>query len=51
MAGGKLLILGGYGSAGLPLARLLLKETDLRLILAGRDFADFNGEYLEDGRC
>ena len=30
------LILGGYGNTGLLLARLLLKETDLRLVLAGR---------------
>src|SRR5512135_30899 len=32
-----ILILGGYGSTGLPLARLLLQETDAQLTLAGRD--------------
>jgi hypothetical protein len=31
------LILGGYGNAGRPLARLLLQETDVRLVVAGRD--------------
>ena len=31
-----LLILGGYGSTGLPIARLLLQESDACLILAGR---------------
>jgi saccharopine dehydrogenase (NAD+, L-lysine-forming) len=30
------LILGGYGTTGLLLARLLLEETDVRLCLAGR---------------
>lgn len=30
------LILGGYGNTGFLLARLLLQETDLKLILAGR---------------
>ncbi len=33
----KLLILGGYGNAGRPLAQLLLQETDVKLVLAGRD--------------
>jgi saccharopine dehydrogenase-like NADP-dependent oxidoreductase len=32
-----LLILGGYGTTGSLLAGLLLKETDLRLVLAGRN--------------
>ena len=32
----KILILGGYGNTGLPLARLLLAETDVQLVLAGR---------------
>jgi saccharopine dehydrogenase-like NADP-dependent oxidoreductase len=32
-----LLILGGYGITGRLIARLLLQETDLRLILAGRN--------------
>ncbi|MBI3911479.1 MAG: saccharopine dehydrogenase NADP-binding domain-containing protein [Armatimonadetes bacterium] len=31
-----ILILGGYGGTGLPIARLLLQETEVRLILAGR---------------
>lgn len=31
-----ILILGGYGSAGLHLAKLLLEQTDARLTLAGR---------------
>jgi len=31
-----LLILGGYGHPGRPLARLLLQETDVQLVLAGR---------------
>jgi saccharopine dehydrogenase (NAD+, L-lysine-forming) len=33
----RILILGGYGSTGLPLARLLLRETEASLVLAGRD--------------
>ena len=33
----KFLILGGYGNTGRPIAELLLKETDVELILAGRD--------------
>jgi saccharopine dehydrogenase (NAD+, L-lysine-forming) len=36
-AGRTLLLLGGYGRAGLRTAELLLDETDARLILAGRD--------------
>ena len=32
-----ILILGGYGNTGRALARLLLQETDARLILAGRN--------------
>lgn len=35
----RLVILGGYGNTGLPLARLLLAATDLHLILAGRSLA------------
>lgn len=31
------LILGGYGNTGRPLARLLLQETNVRLVLAGRN--------------
>ncbi|MCP4116563.1 MAG: KR domain-containing protein [Desulfobacteraceae bacterium] len=30
------LILGGYGGVGKSLARLMLKETDVELIIAGR---------------
>lgn len=32
-----LLLLGGYGAAGMAIAQLLLKETNARLIVAGRD--------------
>ena len=32
-----LLILGGYGGAGKVLADLLLQETELRLLIGGRD--------------
>ena len=32
-----LFLLGGYGSAGLAIAQLLLTETSVRLIVAGRD--------------
>jgi hypothetical protein len=32
-----ILILGGYGNAGRPLARLLLQESDAKLVLAGRN--------------
>ena len=31
-----LLILGGYGNTGRPLVDLLLRETDARMIIAGR---------------
>jgi hypothetical protein len=31
----RLLILGGYGNTGRPLAELLLKHSDARLVLAG----------------
>jgi len=34
-----ILLLGGYGNAGERIARLLLRETDARLILAGRSGA------------
>ena len=36
MTAGRILILGGYGSTGRPLARLLLAESNAELILAGR---------------
>lgn len=42
MAKKHILILGGYGSTGLPLARLLLTETDASLILAGRSLEKAN---------
>jgi saccharopine dehydrogenase (NAD+, L-lysine-forming) len=32
-----ILILGGYGNTGRPLARLLLQESDVHLVLAGRN--------------
>ena len=32
-----ILILGGYGNTGRPLARLLLQESDVQLVLAGRN--------------
>ena len=37
MGSGKILILGGYGTTGRLLARLLLQETDIELVLAGRN--------------
>jgi NAD(P)-dependent dehydrogenase (short-subunit alcohol dehydrogenase family) len=33
----RILILGGYGSTGLPIARLLLENTDVSIVLAGRN--------------
>ena len=36
MAEKPLLILGGYGNTGFPLARLLLEESQVSLVLAGR---------------
>ena len=48
------LILGGYGAAGVAIARLLLQETSLQVVLAGRDgaraaevAADLGGECAE----
>lgn len=38
-----ILILGGYGGAGLPIARLLLQESQVKIILAGR-----NGQRAEE---
>ena len=35
----KILILGGYGNAGFLIAKLLLQETDVRLVLAGRNLS------------
>ena len=37
MGNGKILILGGYGNTGRPLAELLLAETNVDLVLAGRN--------------
>ena len=36
MKSNRVLILGGYGSVGRPLTRLLLQETQVKLIIAGR---------------
>ena len=33
----KILLLGGYGNTGLPLARLLLQHTPARIVIAGRN--------------
>ncbi|MGD8856541.1 MAG: saccharopine dehydrogenase NADP-binding domain-containing protein [Chloroflexota bacterium] len=56
----RLLILGGYGNTGRPLAQLLLQETDASLVLAGRNLdraqalaTEFNarfGGHRVDGR-
>ena len=35
----KILLLGGYGNTGRPLARLILQETQVSLVLAGRNKA------------
>jgi len=45
-----ILILGGYGNTGLPIAELLLQETDCRVVLAGRsrDKAEAAGLRLND---
>ena len=40
------LILGGYGNTGRPLARLLLQEADVQLVLAGRNIV--KAEALAD---
>ncbi len=37
MATPQILILGGYGNTGRPLAQLLLQESDARLVIAGRN--------------
>ena len=52
MDGKKILILGGYGTVGSLVARLLLKESDVKLVLAGRniDKAQATAEELNSGR-
>ena len=35
----KVLILGGYGNTGFLIARLLIQESDVQLVLAGRNFS------------
>jgi saccharopine dehydrogenase (NAD+, L-lysine-forming) len=52
MAAKSILILGGYGNAGLAIARLCLEHTDVRLTLAGRSqssaveaAAELNSQY------
>ncbi len=42
MEGKTILILGGYGNTGRALARLLLQESNARLLLAGRNIARAN---------
>ncbi|MEW6698667.1 MAG: hypothetical protein ACOY9Y_08880 [Bacillota bacterium] len=44
------LMLGGYGTTGRLLARLLLQETDVRLVLAGRGAEKAEGAALEFNR-
>lgn len=45
-----LLILGGYGSTGRLLARLLLQETDVRILLAGRSMEKAERDATELNR-
>jgi saccharopine dehydrogenase (NAD+, L-lysine-forming) len=47
-----ILILGGYGSTGLPIAQLLLSQTDVSLTLAGRSLekAQRAAEKLNSGQ-
>jgi NAD(P)-dependent dehydrogenase (short-subunit alcohol dehydrogenase family) len=49
------LLLGGYGAAGLAIVRLLLSETDFRLIVAGRNedrarqaASNLNADHTDD---
>lgn len=52
MGAKQLLILGGYGSTGFPIARLLLEHTDVSITLAGRnlDKARSAAEKLNAGQ-
>jgi NAD(P)-dependent dehydrogenase (short-subunit alcohol dehydrogenase family) len=45
-----ILILGGYGNTGRPLAKLLLQETDVQLILAGRSLEKAESAAAEFNR-
>jgi saccharopine dehydrogenase-like NADP-dependent oxidoreductase len=51
-----ILILGGYGNTGRPLARLLLQESDAKLVIAGRNlekgmsFAEELNQAVEGNR-
>jgi saccharopine dehydrogenase-like NADP-dependent oxidoreductase len=47
-----ILILGGYGSTGLPIAQFLLSQTDVSLTLAGRSLekAQRAAEKLNSGQ-
>lgn len=51
----KFLVLGGYGNTGLAVTELLLRETDIKIVLAGRNFekadqaaSNFNLKYPGD---
>jgi saccharopine dehydrogenase-like NADP-dependent oxidoreductase len=46
----KILILGGYGNTGRPLTRLLLQETTVDLILAGRSLSNAAATATEFNR-
>ena len=49
MSGNTILLLGGYGSVGQRIARLLLKETQADLVIAGRRKAladEFAAEFI-----
>jgi saccharopine dehydrogenase (NAD+, L-lysine-forming) len=50
MATQSILILGGYGNTGRPIAELLLQETDCRVVMAGRnqDKAESTATALND---
>jgi saccharopine dehydrogenase (NAD+, L-lysine-forming) len=46
----KILVLGGYGNAGYPLAKLLLQHTNSRAIIAGRNLARANNAVTQLNR-